>query len=153
MLDGLLYHAAKVDTQETKGGVPKYRGGPAGFEEWKFKILGRVKSIRISHRDDDDNSEIDKKLVELSSKVLEALEGDARKIAIEIGHDALHEPAGVEFLLEKLEAAIPLGDRQDDTLDLFFHLGGRKTGPLSRQKGESMVSYIARRRRWITKLK
>ena len=75
---------------------------------------------------------------------MEALEGDALRIAIEIGHDALHEPAGVELLLEKLEAAIPLGDRQDDTLDLF-HLGGRKTGPLSRQKGESMVSYIARR--------
>ena len=82
MLDGLLYQPTEVNVQETKGGVPKYKGGPAGLKEWKFKILGRVKSISIAHREDDDTHAVDKKFIELSSRVLEALEGDALKIVI-----------------------------------------------------------------------
>ena len=47
MLEGLIFQPSGTETtQQTRAGVPIYRGGPLGFEEWKFKILGRVQSIK-----------------------------------------------------------------------------------------------------------
>ena len=86
MLDGLFFQAAGTDTSHsTRAGVPIYRGGAVGFEEWKFKIQGRVKSIENQCDPHDEESTIlmNNKLVDLSSKVVEALEADALRIAIE----------------------------------------------------------------------
>ena len=47
MLDGLLFNPSGTETtNQTRAGIPIYRGGALGFEEWKFKILGRAKAIR-----------------------------------------------------------------------------------------------------------
>ena len=47
MLDGLLFQPAGTETtQQTRAGIPIYRGGAVGFEEWRFKITGRVQSIK-----------------------------------------------------------------------------------------------------------
>ena len=94
MLDGLLYRPdSAVTTHETKSGIPKYTGGPIGFEEWKFKIEGRIAALNAQVITVGDESaiaasrgEVDRKLIEFSSKVVEALEGEALKVAMELGH-------------------------------------------------------------------
>ena len=52
---------------ETKAGVPRYRGGPSGFEEWKFKVLGKVSAIKAGYGGEEDHGLRDRKLIELSS--------------------------------------------------------------------------------------
>ena len=155
MLDGLLFNPSGTETtNQTRAGIPIYRGGAFGFEEWKFKILGRVKAIKANENADDPESiaEVEKKLIDFSSKVVEALEDDALRIAMEVGHDVLTSRDGVATLVQRIEDSIPYGDKEDDARDLY-HLGAKGRGQLSRQKGESMVSYIARRRRWWQKHK
>ena len=73
------------------------------------------------------------KLVDLSSKVVEALEDDVLCIAMEIGHDVLSTRTGVKTLLEGIEGAIPYGDKEDDARDLY-HIGAKSHGKLNRQK-------------------
>ena len=92
MLDGLLLNPSGTETtNQTRAGIPMYRGGAFGFEEWIFKILGRVKSIKSQADEKNPESiiEVEKKLIDFSSKVVEALEDDALRIAIEIGLDTL----------------------------------------------------------------
>ena len=95
---------------------------------------------------------MENQLLDMSAKVVEALEDDALRIAMEIGHGRLSTVDGVTTLVQRIEESIPYGDKEDDARDLY-HLGARSRGPLTRQKGESMVSYIARRRRWWLQLK
>ena len=155
MLDGLLFQPAGTETtQQTRAGIPIYRGGPVGFEEWKFKIIGRVQSIKnqCDVHEPESVRKTENQLVALSAMVVEALEDDALRIAMEIGQETLNTKNGVMILIQRIEDAIPYGDKEDDARDLY-HLGAKNKGPLTRQKGESMVSYIARRRRWWQKLK
>ena len=155
MLDGLLFNPSGTETtNQTRPGIPIYRGGAFGFQEWKFKILGRAKAIKsqLNEKDPDSIAEVEKKLIDFVSKVVEALEDDALRIAMEVGHDVLTTRDGVDKLVQRVEDSIPYGDKEDDARDLY-HLGAKGRGHLSRQRGESMVSYIARRRRWWQKLK
>ena len=145
MLEGLVFQPPGTETtQQTRAGVPIYRGGPLGFEEWKFKILGRVQSIKNQCDIDDQESvrKMENQLVDFSAKVVETLEDDALRIAIEIGLETLSTKDGVMTLVQHIKGAIPYGDKEDDARDLY-HLGAKSRGVLSRQKGESTVSYIA----------
>ena len=117
MLDGLLFQPAGTETtNQTRAGIPIYRGGPLGFEEWKFKIRGRVQSIQNQCREDDAWSVIERD----NKLVVEALEDDALKVAIEMGHDVLSTPEGVTLLVQRIEDAIPYGDKEDDARDLYI---------------------------------
>ena len=102
MLDGLLFNPSGTETtNQTRAGIPIYRGGAFGFEEWKFKILGRAKAIRsqADEKNPESVAEVEKKLVDFSSKVVEALEDDALRIAMEVGHDVLTSRDGVTTLV------------------------------------------------------
>ena len=129
-------------------------GSAVGFDEWKFKVLGRVHSIKnqADLKDKTSVRTMENQLVDLSAKVCEALEGEALRVSMEIGHEELQTKDDVEKLVNAIELTIPLGDKEDDARELY-HLGARSRGQLARQRGESMVSYIGRGRRWWTKLK
>ena len=67
-------------------------------------------------------------------------------IARDIGLDRLCQPDGLEFLLERIKQHVfPL---QSQDASELFRVGQLRTGPLSRQQGESMLSYVSRRKRW-----
>ena len=154
MLDGLIFQPPGTQTtQQTRQGVPIYGGGAQGFEEWQFKIEGRVKAIEAQCDPDDPESvrKMRNQLIKLSTDVVDALEDDSLRIAMEIGHENLSTVTGVTTLIQRIEESIPYGDKQDDARSLF-HIGTKNRGPLCRQLGESMVSYIARRRQWWLKL-
>ena len=58
---------------------------------------------------------------------------------------------GVEQLIETLRKFVFTNVRSE--YKELYRIGHQRKGLLSRQAGESMVSYITRRRRWWTKVK
>ena len=72
-------------------------------------------------------------------KILEGLRGDAVLLARDVGLDALTSEEGMEDLLQKMKAFVfPRANQEAKEL---FRAGQKHGGPLSRQSGESMLSY------------
>ena len=146
MLDGLLFQPAGTETtHQTRSGIPIYRGGPVGWEEWKFKIIGRVNSLKnqCDVLDPDSVKKTENQLIALSSSVVDGLQEDALRIAMEIGQETLNTSNGVMTLIQRIEDSIPYGDREDDARTLF-HLGSKLRGPLTlstfwRVRGLSLI--------------
>ena len=92
--------------------------------------------------------------VELVTKVMEGLRGDAFLMAKDLGLNALMDvgpPTGLELLVEKIkEHVFPL--RSHEARELF-RLGQQANGLLSRQSAETILSFIGRRKRWWIQLK
>ena len=90
--------------------------------------------------------EIESMRAELVQKVLEGLRGDAYLVAQDLGVSKLMEDDGIDQLITALKKMIfPLQALEAKEL---FRVGQQVAGPLARQTGESVTSYISRRRRW-----
>ena len=88
---------------------------------------------------------------ELIQKVLEGLRGDAYLAAQDLGAETLMRDGGIETLIATLKKIIfPLQSLEAKEL---FRVGQMQHGPLSRQTGESVTSFISRRRRWWRQVK
>ena len=97
-----------------------------------------------------DVSDRDVDMSECVSKILEGLRGDAFSIARDIGLARLLQPDGIDHLIEQIrQQAFPL---QSEEASELFRQGQLLTGPLAKQQGEPMLSYIARRKRWWSTL-
>ena len=97
-----------------------------------------------------DVSEADIDMSECVSKILEGLRGDAFSIARDIGLNRLLQPDGIDHLIEQIrQQAFPL---QSEEASELFRQGQLLSGPLAKQSGEPMLSYIARRKRWWSTL-
>ena len=126
---------------ETRQGYVIYNGAPSRFHEWEFRT--RIKYDAV--KDDD------KKRKEAVSCIVDSLDGDAATTAMDIGVAALMAEDGIDKLIERLQAkAFP--KLQSEAKELY-RVGHEKDGMLSRQRGESMELYTARRIRWWKKLK
>ena len=78
-------------------------------------------------------------------KVLEGLRGDAFLVARDLGLEKLISPGGLDLLVDRIRAMV-FPRASEEARELFR--AGQKIGVLSRQYGESITSYISRRRRW-----
>ena len=87
-----------------------------------------------------------KKLGPLGLRLIEGLSGGALRIAQASDVSELGKPTGAEFLLERLEKE--LRPKRSQQARELFAAGSFPHGPLSRQQGEPMSSYILRRRMW-----
>ena len=122
------------DRHETKSGVFLFRGEPTLFHEWEFRTLAR---FRATKKED---------LPQLGPRVLEGLRDEAYLVAEDFGIEALCKEDAVPTLIEKMRERI-FPSLAVEAKELF--LQGQKTrGILSRAPGESMLQFIARRRRW-----
>ncbi|CAJ1328784.1 unnamed protein product, partial [Effrenium voratum] len=83
---------------------------------------------------------------ELTHRIVEGLRGDAFLVARDLGLDALSEPQGIENLIKQMRDMV--FPRATEEARELFRVGQKPQGALSRQRGESMISYISRRRRW-----
>ena len=83
-------------------------------------------------------------------KVLEGLREEAFELARDIGVDVLTQPGGLRKFVEKLRDVV-FPRASEEARELFKV--GQKPGSLARQNGESMLSYVSRRRRWWKLLK
>ena len=82
---------------------------------------------------------------EMVQKVLEGLREEAFELARDIGVDVLTQPGGLRKFVEKLRDVV--FPRASEEAREPFKVG-QKPGSLARQNGESMLSYVSRRRRW-----
>ena len=87
---------------------------------------------------------------EMVQKVLEGLREEAFELARDIGVDVLTQPGGLRKFVKKLRDVVFLR-ASEEARELFK--AGQKPGSLARQNGESMLSYVSRRRRWWKLLK
>ena len=146
-LEGLLYGSGREGClQNDKAGQPIYSGQAGFFEEWKFCVLAEWDALEGSKAEDKDS-----KRTELASKIVDALRDDAMKIAMDLGRPKLITADGMPKLVEKMGAQVNTKSELEATE--LYKEGGKKKGPLSRQHGESMLSYVFRRKRWWTRLR
>ena len=142
-LEGLLYGSGREELVNDKAGFPIYTGTATHFEEWEFRVTAKWKAL-----ENDEKKE--QKRTELASKVTDALRDDAMKIAQDIGLDALIQKDGVPGLVTAMRNSVSV-KRDLEAMQLYKE-GSKVKGLLSRQTGESMQSYVLRRKRWWTRL-
>ena len=78
--------------------------------------------------------------------MIEGLRGDAFSIARDLGLEVLSEPGGLVKLVGEIRSHV--FPRAREEAKELFRAGQKQGGPLSRQPGEPMLSYVQRRRRW-----
>ena len=98
-----------------------------------------------------DDAKRDRKVVELRSSVVEGFSDAFLLIAMDLGVGTLNTPTGGNVLFEKMRETIR--EAKDDEISEFYRLGAQTSGPLNRQRGEPMQSYISRRKRWWTRMR
>ena len=107
---------------------------------------GSVHTVTNAVRVEQLAGEIESLRAELVQKVLEGLRGDAYLVAQDLGVSKLMEDDGIDQLIMALKKMIfPLQALEAKEL---FRAGQQIAGPLARQTGETVTSYISRRRRW-----
>ena len=88
----------------------------------------------------------DEKPAKAANMVIDALRGDALQVAMDIGHEKLTRPDGLAQLVPQVKKLV-FPTKKLEAKELYAQ-GHHKNGVLSRQPGESMMSYIGRRKRW-----
>ena len=106
---------------------------------------GSSKSVTAALPMDESTLYAVKARTEMVHRVLEGLRDEAVELARDIGIESLTAPGGLRnFIITQMRAA-------EEAHELFR--AGPRHGVLARQGGESMLSYISRRRRWWKLLK
>ena len=140
-----LRYDAMQNVEESKTGLFIFDGTPSRYHEWEFRSKVRWASVADS----------DKR--KTMSMIIESLRGEAANVAMDIGIDELMEVGGetCDEGFNKLMAGtrrmvFPFARAEAKEL---FKVGSKSKGLLTRQPGESMSSFVSRRRRWWTKLR
>ncbi len=132
---------------ETKSGSYIYDGSVNNFHEWEFRTEMRITAATTSGDPDKDLQFV----ANAVSKIVEGLRGDAFDMAMDIGKAKLLTKDGVDELIKMIRSSLFPIEAQE--AKVLFQAGQRPHGPMSRQNGESMVSYISRRKRWWNMVK
>ena len=130
---------ASTHVAENRGGYLIFDGSNEKYHEWEFRTTMRIKTAK---KDDK---------LKVVQEVVDSLRGDAASVAIDIGTDGLIEEGGIELLIEGIRKLVfPVQRHEAKTL---LKVGQLARGTMSRQRRESMVKYVLRRRRWWQRLK
>ena len=85
------------------------------------------------------------------SAIVKGLKGDALQTAMDYNIKDLASQDGIANLIEAMRDMV-FPSKKAEAKELY-RAGHKQNGILSRQKGESMMAYISRRRRWWRLLK
>ena len=151
-LDALAYRKETEGRQhENKNGMYVYDGDPAQYRTWKF----RAEMVVVGNEDDDT------KYADGMRRIMNALKNEPLRVAERIGIKTLIKPPSTETDVDAAQGAderelcgLPrlikeIGDlifpnSKDDAQDIF-RAYNKLGGILSRQSGETMVSFVDRR--------
>ncbi|CAE7946174.1 unnamed protein product [Symbiodinium sp. KB8] len=123
---------------------------PASIKSGRSKGLGIKPDPAGDDAMDESTHWAVKLCTEMVQKVVEGLRGEAFELARDIGIEAMTAPGGLKAFIQSLrEIVFPRAS--EEARELFR--AGQRPGALARQTGESMLSYISRRRRWWKLLK
>ena len=132
------------ELETTKKGAPIYKGEPSRFHDWEFAIELRMAGLDVEQ-------DGPKEFAINAQQVMDGLRGDAYKVAKRMGVKALCETDGIPKLVTAMREFV-FPSKKLEAKELYTH--GHAVGQtLSRQSGESMLSYCARRREWWDLLK
>ena len=139
--------AASQDTFDSEGkfGIPRFSGEPAQLPEYAFRV-----QMRMLREKGMEESEL-KKVGPLGIRLVEGLRGQALRLAQQLKPEDLAKQSGPETLLKLFNDT--LKPRASQEARELYSAGSKEGGMLSRQSGESMSSYITRRRSWWIALK
>ena len=140
-LEGLTFGSQEA-LPETRAGFPLYAGSAHRFQEYQFKIKNRLRAVTTISDPDQKRQ----KMASLVTSMIDALSDDALKIAMDMTEAELTAEDAVQVLMDRIEAN-SARFKKDEARELH-RAGTRTTGPMCRQAGEPVVSYISRRRRW-----
>ena len=84
-------------------------------------------------------------------RILEGLRGEAFMVACDLGLDKLTQENGIRDLMDAIKKVV--FPRASEEARELFRVGQRPNGPLSRQFGAALGSYISRRRQWWSTLR
>eukprot|EP00435_Cladocopium_sp_Y103_P013207 s65_g3.t1 len=125
---------------EGKQGVPRFAGEAAKLSEYSYRVrLMQAKEKNI------DSEEI-KKLGPLALRLVNGLRGPALQVARNLPIDELLKDKGTDFLLAQLQQSLRPRSKQEARE--LYQAGAQTGGILSRQHGESIPSYVLRRKAW-----
>eukprot|EP00959_Pyramimonas_sp_CCMP1952_P239026 4995382-Pyramimonas_sp.AAC.1 len=145
-LSSLRYRpsADALTRSDTKIGSYIYDGTVHNFHDWELRTDIRV-SAAVASVDHETGAPQQRVTTAAVNKGVEGLRGDAFDIAMDIGRDVLLTPKGIyQLVLATRTSLFPIEAQEAKVL---FQVGHRPHGPLSRQHGQSMVSYFSRRKR------
>ena len=132
-----LRYNEDYEVEETKGDIFIYDGSPANFYEWEFRTGTEWKAMMSSGKPEDRHKAM--------SMIVKGMRKEAARVAMDIGNDRLIEDGGYKLLVDSIRKMVfPFSRSEAKPL---YRVDNKTKGTLSRQNGESMVSYIYRRRR------
>ena len=126
----------------TKSGSYVYDGSAGNYHEWEFRTRLRMKAS---------GEEDPAKYAEAMSKVVDGLRGEAFVVAKELGLETIWKQgdidteSGLDALVKAIKGHV-FPQTTHEAKELFRQYT-TPSGSLSRQSGEAMHSYVARRRR------
>ena len=113
-----------------------------------------MKACQIQNPDDDgpgSTQDVAAKNARIVEGVISGLTHDALQLAMDIGVRRLTSYDGLNHLVDEMKKLV-FPTRKLEAKELYAQ-GHNKSGVLSRQRAESMLSYINRRKRWWLMLK
>ena len=153
LLENLRYRAEstqvthqqdEASNTEGKFGIPRFDGNPNMLQEYAYRV--KTKIAKEAEMSKDEVS----KLGPLGLRLVEGLRGQAFRLAQQVDISVLASSAGPTSLLKTLNDN--LKPRKEQEARELYAAGSREGGLLSRQHGEPMSSYVARRTSWWSTL-
>jgi hypothetical protein len=153
LLENLRYRAEstqvthqqdEASNTEGKFWIPRFDGNPNMLQEYAYRV--KTKIAKEAEMSKDEVS----KLGPLGLRLVEGLRGQAFRLAQQVDISVLASSAGPTTLLKTLNDN--LKPRKEQEARELYAAGSREGGLLSRQHGEPMSSYVARRTSWWSTL-
>ena len=119
--------------------APIFSGKPHEFYEWEWRTTIYAGSVEKG------------KEHKMLHEITKSLSGDALQTAMDFSVDALVANGGVQKLIDAMREMV-FPNKKAEAKELY-RAGHKQHGILSRQSGETMLSYISRRKRWWKLLK
>lgn len=123
-----------VGSTEGKAGVPRFDGDAARLNEYVFRV--KLRQAKEDSLPEDER----KKLGPLGLRLVDGLRGPALQVSRNLDIDLLKKKDGPKMLLNALQTA--LRPRTQQEARELYQAGAQSGGPLSRQYGESIPSYV-----------
>ena len=128
------------NSAEGKFGIPRFNGEATMLPEYTYRVRARAAKEKAMSKDEVE------KLGPLGLRLVEGLRGQALRLAQQVNLTTLSSKDGAEALLKVFNET--LKPRRAQEARELYAAGAREGGALSRQHGESMASYVSRRKAW-----
>ena len=128
------------NSAEGKFGIPRFNGEATMLPEYTYRVRARAAKEKAMNKDEVE------KLGPLGLRLVEGLRGQALRLAQQVNLSTLSSKDGAEALLKVFNET--LKPRRAQEARELYAAGAREGGALSRQHGESMASYVSRRKAW-----